>query len=127
VRQRFFIDTIVICTLTALAILSAGAASTQGAFYTSLGAIGGGILDLAIAFFAFTTVVGWSYFGIECTGYLFGEEKKNIYKIIYATAAFIGAVIQLEVAWGIGDISCALMALPNLLCVIFLAKKIKPV
>jgi AGCS family alanine or glycine:cation symporter len=122
-----FIDTVVICTLTALAILSADAVSTQGAFYASLGAIGGGILDIAITFFAFTTVVGWSYFGTICTGYLFGEEKKNLYKIIYAIAAFFGAVIHLEVAWGIGDISCALMALPNLFCVIFWAKNIKPV
>lgn len=122
-----FIDTIVICTLTAVAILSADAASTQGAFYASLGAIGGGILDIAITFFAFTTVVGWSYFGIESTGYLFGEEKKNLYKIMYALAAFMGAVIHLEVAWGIGDISCALMALPNLGCVILFARKIKPV
>ena len=108
-----------------MAILSADAVSTQGAFYQSLGAIGGGILDIAITFFAFTTVVGWSYFGIQCTGYLFGEEKKELYKIIYAVAAFFGAVIHLEVAWGIGDVSCALMALPNLLCVIFYASKIR--
>lgn len=120
-----FIDTIVICTLTAVAILSAGAASTQSAFYSSLGQIGGGILDMAITFFAFTTIVGWSYFGLECTAYLFGEKKKEVYKVVYAFAVFAGAVIQLEVAWAIGDISCALMALPNLLCVIFLAGKIR--
>lgn len=120
-----FIDTIVMCTLTAVAILSTGQVSTQGAFYSSLGAVGGGMLDLAIVFFAFTTIVGWSYFGIESTGYLFGENKKNTYKYLYALAVWIGAIIHLEVAWGIGDISCALMALPNLLCVIFLARKIR--
>lgn len=120
-----FIDTIIICTLTALAILSQGASSTQNAFYSALGSIGGKILDLAIAFFGFTTVVGWSYFGVECTGYLFGEKKKEIYKLVYALSAFAGAVVQLDVVWGIGDISCALMALPNLLCVIFLAHKIR--
>ncbi len=122
-----FIDTIVICTLTAVAILSTGASTTQSAFYSALGKMGGGILDMAITFFAFTTVVGWSYFGIECTGYLFGERKKDTYKAIYAIAVFMGSVIHLELAWGIGDISCALMALPNLGCVIFLARKIKTV
>ncbi len=122
-----FVDTIVMCTLTALAILSANAASTQGAFYSALGSIGGGILDCSITFFAFTTVIGWSFFGIECTGYLFGEKKKEIYKVVYAVMAFLGAVAELELVWGIGDISCALMAVPNLLCVIFLARKIKTV
>lgn len=122
-----FVDTIAICTLTAVAILSSSAASTQSAFYSTLGAIGGGILDVAITFFAFTTIIGWSFFGIECTGYLFGERKKEIYKIVYAVAAFVGAVVQLEIVWGIGDVSCALMALPNLLCVIFFARKIRAV
>lgn len=120
-----FIDTIVICTLTALAILSSNAASTQSAFYNTLGRVGGGILDLSITFFAFTTVVGWSYFGIECTRYLFGEKKQNGYKLLYAIAVFLGSVMQLEVAWAIGDISCALMALPNLCCVLFSLGKIK--
>lgn len=120
-----FIDTIVICTLTAVAILSAGSSSTQSAFYSTLGTVGGSILDIAITFFAFTTIVGWSYFGIECTGYLFGERRKETYKLVYALSAFVGAVVELNVVWGIGDISCALMALPNLLCVIFLARRIK--
>lgn len=122
-----FVDTIVICTLTAVVILSANAASTQNAFYGALGNIGGGILDISIAFFAFTTIVGWSYFGIESTRYLFGDKQKETYKLIYAAAALAGAVVQLDIVWGIGDISCALMALPNLLCVIFLARKIKTV
>lgn len=122
-----FIDTIVICTLTAVAILSAGGTSTQNAFYSALGTLGGAILDVAITFFAFTTVVGWSYFGLESTAYLFGESRKEAYKLVYALAAFVGAVTELSLVWGIGDVSCALMALPNLLCVIFLARKIKPV
>lgn len=120
-----FIDTIVMCTLTAVAILSAGTVSTQTAFYSTLGAAGGKILDIAITFFAFTTIVGWSYFGLECTGYLFGEKKKNWYKLFYAVAVFAGAVIQLEIVWAIGDISCALMALPNLGCVLFYASNIR--
>lgn len=120
-----FIDTIVICTLTALAVLSAGTVSTQTAFYNSLGKVGGGILDVAITFFGFTTIVGWSYFGIECTKYLLGDKAEEKYKVIYAAAVFLGSVIQLETAWGIGDISCALMALPNLVCVLFGARKIK--
>lgn len=120
-----FIDTVVICTLTAVAILSSQAASTQSAFYATLGQIGGGILDISITFFAFTTIIGWSFFGLECTGYLWGEKYKEIYKLIYAAAVFTGAIVQLELVWGIGDITCALMALPNLLCVIFLARKIK--
>ncbi len=114
-----FTDTIVMCSLTALAILSADAASTQGAFYSALGEIGGKILDLSITFFAFTTIIGWSFFGIECTKYLFGEKVMERYKTIYALAAFVGAVVALEIVWAVGDISCALMALPNLLCVIW--------
>lgn len=123
--SAIFIDTMVICTLTAVVILSAGASSTQNAFYSALGTVGGGILDISIAFFAFTTVVGWSYFGIESTRYLFGEKSTDIYKLVYAVCVLAGAVVQLDVVWGIGDVSCALMALPNLLCVIFLARKIK--
>ena len=125
--MAIFIDTFAICSLTAISILSSDASSTQSAFYSSLGAVGGAVLDLSITFFAFTTVIGWSFFGIECTKYLLGEKKTEIYKIFYAIAAFAGAVIKLEIVWGIGDISCALMALPNLLCIMFLARKIKAV
>lgn len=120
-----FIDTIVICTLTALSILLTNSQTTQSAFYSALGKVGGGLLDISVTAFAFTTIIGWSYFGIECTGYLFGEKKKEIYKVIYSAAAFIGAVVKLEIVWGIGDVACALMAVPNLLCVIFLARNIK--
>ncbi len=119
-----FIDTVVICSLTAFAILTASQTTTQSAFYSTLGSIGGGILDLSVTFFAFTTIIGWSYFGLECTGFLFGDKKKELYKLFYAIAAFLGAVVKLEVVWGIGDVCCALMAVPNLLCVIFLCGKI---
>lgn len=122
-----FIDTFVICTLTAFAILTSNAKSTQSAFYMALGNIGGGILDLSIAFFAFTTVIGWSYFGTVCAGYLWGDKAKEAYKWGYAICVFIGAIAQLELVWGIADIASALMAIPNLLCVIFFVRKIKSI
>ncbi len=118
-----FIDTIVICSLTAFAILSASAQSTSQAFYKTLGSMGGIMLDLSIVFFAFTTIVGWSYFGLICTKYLFGEKWGEKYKLLYAVCTFIGAISALDVVWNIGDIASALMALPNLLCVIYLALK----
>lgn len=120
-----FTDTFVICSFTALAILSANASSTSNAFYMTLGTLGGNLLDFSIVFFAFTTIVGWSYFGLVCNDYVFGKKWQTVYMTIYAVFAFLGAVIRLETVWGVSDISGALMAVPNLLCVIFLARKIK--
>ena len=80
-------------------------------------------VPISIVFFAFTTIVGWSYFGLVCTKYLFGDKWGERYKLFYAIGTFVGAVAALDVVWNIGDIASALMAIPNLLCVIYLTLK----
>ncbi len=112
-----FTDTIVMCTLTALAILTAKSVSAAGAFYKTLGVFGGRLLNVSIIFFAFTTIIGWSYYGEVCSKFLFGERAEKPYKVIFAAFVFIGAVTRLETVWAVSDIFNALMAVPNLLAI----------
>ncbi len=116
-----FIDTIIICTLTALTILTSKSASAAGAFYKTLGALGGQTLNLSIIFFCFTTLIGWSYFGECCAEFLFGQRSGPIYKVLFALFIFLGAILKAESAWSAADVFNALMAVPNLIFVIFAA------
>ncbi len=131
-----FIDTLVICTMTGLAIIMTGAytmvdktgATLSGSDLTakafSLGLpFGGGeyIVAISIIFFAFSTVIGWSYYGDRCVNYLFGSKFVKPYKILYCCIIPIGATTQLTTVWTISDIFNALMAWPNLIGIIFLS------
>jgi AGCS family alanine or glycine:cation symporter len=109
-----FIDTFVICTLTALAILSSESASAQGAFYKTLGIFGGKMLNVSLIFFAFTTIIGWSYYGGVCSKFLFGERGQKLYKLLFLIFIFVGAAAKMEAVWCVSDIFNALMALPNM-------------
>lgn len=129
-----FIDTIVICTMTGLAIVITGSwnvglegvSVTTRAFQTGLPInpeVSAFILMMCLVFFAFTTILGWNYYGERCLEYLSGGKKKAVmtYRILYILAIFIGPYMTVEAVWTIADIFNALMALPNLVAVLALS------
>ncbi len=124
-----FIDTIIICTMTALVILVTGAnlsefdgsALTAHAFEKGLFGYGQYLVGLGIVFFAYSTLIAWSYYGDRCAEYLFGEKAIPVYRWVYVGCITIGAVGGLQVIWTIADIFNALMAIPNLIGLILLS------
>ncbi len=124
-----FIDTIIICTMTALVILVTGAhesefdggALTAYAFEKGLFGYGQYLVGFGLMFFAYSTLIVWSYYGDRCAEYLFGERAIPVYRWIYVACITIGAVGGLKVIWTIADIFNALMAIPNLIGLILLS------
>lgn len=125
-----FMDTIVICSITALAILTTGvwqdggtgAALTTQAFSHGLpGSWGGIIVSIGILLFAFSTILGWEYYGERCAEYLFGPKVNNIYRILWIPFIVLGAVGGLEPIWDLADTMNGLMAIPNLIGVVGLS------
>ncbi|MDD2389614.1 MAG: sodium:alanine symporter family protein [Desulfobacterales bacterium] len=124
-----FIDTIVICTMTALVIILTdayklgltGADLTANAFGTGMPGPGGYIVAFGIIFFAFSTAISWSYYGDRCIDYLFGKKMVMPYRIFYCLLLPVGASVQLDLVWTISDIGNALMAWPNLIGLIVLS------
>ncbi|MCA0971929.1 sodium:alanine symporter family protein [Halobacillus litoralis] len=126
---QVFIDTILVCTMTGLTIVMAGqyqgdldgADLTTASFQIFLGDIGAYIVTIGLIFFAFSTIVGWSYYGEKCFGYLTGQKGIGIYKLVFVGFVFVGAVAQLDVVWGLADIMNGLMAFPNLIGLLLLS------
>lgn len=124
-----FIDTIIICTLTGLSIIITGGWSTdlngailtQYAFSTIFGNIGQIALTVSLVLFAFTTILGWSYYGERCFEFLFGSKAIPLYRIIYVLMIAIGGYISLETIWVLADIVNGLMAFPNLVALLGLS------
>lgn len=132
-----FWDTIVICTITGLAIAASGvlgninpatgepltgAALTMKAFETVLGTAGSWAVCIGISFFAFLTILGWEYHGEKAFEYLIKSSKFNIiYRILFSAASYIGATTTLRIVWSFSDIANALMAVPNLICLLLLS------
>ena len=124
-----FIDTIIICSITGLVIVASGewqsgasgATLTTAAFNSGLPVIGQYIVTLGLAVFAFTTIIGWSFYGERCTEYLFGLKAVPVFRFIWVIAIPVGATQQLDLAWLIADTLNALMALPNLIALILLS------
>ncbi|WP_370314664.1 alanine/glycine:cation symporter family protein [Thalassolituus sp.] len=124
-----FIDTIIICSITGLVIVASGewqsgasgATLTSAAFNSGLPVIGQYIVTLGLAVFAFTTIIGWSFYGERCTEYLFGLKAVPVFRFIWVIAIPVGATQQLDLAWLIADTLNALMALPNLIALILLS------
>lgn len=122
-----FADTIMICTLTALVIIVTGQAYsgltgaelTTKAFQT--GFVGGGhVVTIGLTLFAFSTILGWEYYGEKCFQYIFGRNSVWIYRLIYIPIATVGAVGGLQEIWRISDTLNGLMAIPNLVGVLLL-------
>lgn len=124
-----FIDTIMICTMTALVIVLTGAFTsgetgadlTAKAFNTGLPGWGGYIVAIGIIFFAFSTAVSWSYYGDRCIDYLFGDKMVMPYRVLYCILLPVGASVKLSTVWAISDIFNALMAWPNLVGLVLLS------
>ena len=125
-----FIDTIVVCTFTGLVILTTGAWEsglngaplTQLAFRQGLpGEWGGWLVSVSLSMFAFSTILGWSYYGEKSVEYLAGARAVMPYRALFVGAAFLGAVWSLEFVWGIADVMNGLMALPNLIGLLLLS------
>lgn len=125
-----FIDTIVVCSFTGLAILVTGgwqeglngAALTQFAFAHGLpGEWGGWIVAVCLSMFAFSTMLGWSYYGEKSIEYLLGERFILPYRIVFIVAIFFGAIRSLDFVWGLSDVMNGLMALPNLVGLLLLS------
>ncbi len=124
-----FMDTIVICSITALSIIvtgvwntgESGAALTTLAFDTSLPVVGGYIVSIGILLFAYSTLLSWSYYGERCLEFLFGPKAITPYRLVFIPFIVIGAVGGLEVIWDIADTLNGLMAIPNLIGIIGLS------
>ncbi len=124
-----FIDTIIVCSFTAFAIITTGAwtsgetgaALTSAAFNIALPGIGGPIIALALAVFAFTTILGWSYYCERSLQYLFGLKVIMPFRVVWSVAALVGSVLTLEFVWLLADTLNALMAVPNLIALIVLS------
>ena len=146
-----FIDTIIICTLTGLTIISTGAWQhtefyvsridpsfagdiLNGSLLTSLAfkeglswliPFGDKIITLGVLLFAISTVISWSFYGDRATEYLFGEKAIPVYRIFYIRFVFIGAIATLEAMWAFGDAALGFMTFPNLISIIMLSGVLK--
>ena len=126
-----FWDTVIICALTGLVITSSiiaypdidyhnGAALTKAAF-SKIPYIGAPLLTFGLSTFAFSTTLGWSYYGERCVEYLKGKKWMLCYRMLYIISIFIGSVISLGLVWNIADCMNALMAIPNLVSLLCLS------
>jgi len=127
-----FIDTLVICTLTGLAIIVTGAYASRPdgvvgasltalAFTTTLGKAGGWVVGIGLTLFAFSTIISWSYYGDRAAKFLFGDRAVMRYRIAYVIAVVVGAAVPLQLVWNIADIMNLFMAVPNLIAIVLLA------
>lgn len=125
-----FIDTLIICTLTGLTILVTGqwsveglegAPLTQAAFASVFGQPGALALTISLVLFAYTTILGWSYYGERCIEFLFGTKSILPYRLVFVTMVALGGFLKLDLIWTIADIVNGLMALPNLIALLALS------
>ena len=137
-----FADTIIVCTLTALTILSSGAVDlTTGqlsaeaeavgsnslmsyAFSQTFGKPGAWFIALAILLFAYSTVLGWSHYGSKACEYLFGTKSIMVYRVVFVAIVLAGSVVEAQLAWDISDTFNGLMMIPNLIGVLVLSKEV---
>ena len=126
-----FWDTVVICALTGLVLVSSiiaypdisyenGGALTKMAF-EKIPYVGAPLLTFGILTFAFSTILGWSYYGERAVEYLTGKRYLKVYRVLYVIAIFFGAIVQLTVIWNVADLLNGLMAIPNLISLLALA------
>jgi alanine or glycine:cation symporter, AGCS family len=129
-----FIDTIVVCTITALALLLTkswlvpgleGSEVTAAAFESSMGPLGRWIVTMTVTLFAFSTIISWSYYGEQGVTFLFSEKWIPVYRYVFIVFIFIGAIAQLSVVLNISDAVYGLLALPNIFACFMLLPKVK--
>lgn len=128
-----FIDTLVICTMTALVILTANSWTlglspgelTSASMAETLGPSGSIIVAISTALFAYSTLIGWNYYGEKAIEYLFGPRFIAVYRVIFTGAVIVGATTSLELVWNFSDLMNGLMAIPNLIGLLLLSKIVK--
>lgn len=124
-----FIDTLIVCTMTGLAIICSGvwssglsgAALSSAAFESAMPGTGNYLLTVALVIFAFTTILGWSYYGERCWEFLFGPRAILPYRLLWVAVVPLGAISQLDTVWLLADTLNGLMALPNLVSLLVLS------
>ncbi len=130
-----FIDTLIICTMTGLAIVVTGAyqhadgsgstSVTAMAFSAGLGPAGAWVIGISVVLFAFSTMLSWSYYGDRSAEFIFGESAVLPYRLIFTLLVIVGASVPLPLVWNLADITTVLMAVPNLIALILLAALVK--
>ncbi|WP_179998488.1 sodium:alanine symporter family protein [Acinetobacter sp. YH12239] len=128
-----FIDTIIVCSITGIVLVmgfimagqtfgdQTGAVLTISVFDKLLPGFGGWVVTFGIIFFAYSTILGWSYYGEKCCTYLLGEKSVFIYRLIYIASVFVGCVVTLDLVWLFADTFNGLMAAPNLIALLLLS------
>jgi AGCS family alanine or glycine:cation symporter len=127
-----FIDTLVVCTMTAVIILMSpqwvqgvGAGNlTLLSFGHHLGSFGSVVVTTATILFAYSTLLGWSYYGERAFEFLFGEHSVRLYRVLFVSAVLVGAMTELKLVWNFSDLANGLMAVPNLIALLLLSKVI---
>ena len=126
-----FWDTVIICALTGIVLVSSiiaypdityadGAALTQAAF-SKIPYVGAPLLTFGILTFAFSTILGWSYYGESAVNYIEHRKSNRFYRILYIVALFFGSIVNLDIIWNIADCMNALMTIPNLIALLLLS------
>lgn len=125
-----FLDTLVICTITGLVVLTSGlwddgtltsTGLTIAAFDNSLGFFGLIVVVIGAILFGYSTILGWAYYGEQCFHYLFGDRMKKVYKVLFLCAVLFGSVTKVGLVWDISDTFNGLMAIPNLVALVLLS------
>jgi alanine or glycine:cation symporter, AGCS family len=128
-----FLDTIIVCSITGIVLVmgfimagqsfgeQTGAVLTISVFDQLLPGFGGWVVTFGVIFFAYSTILGWSYYGEKCYSYLFGDKTILIYRIVYIATVFIGCVVTLDLVWLFADTFNGLMAAPNCLALLLLS------
>lgn len=124
-----FIDTIIVCSITGLALITTGVwetgktgvEATTMAFQSVFGTAGSMILAVSVVLFAYSTILGWAYYGEKCVEYLFGKKAIRFYQLVFIVMVAVGAQAKLNIAWTFSDIANGLMAIPNLIGLIGLS------
>lgn len=129
-----FLDTIIICTLTALVVLTSGvyeqgadisgAMLSQSAFTQSFGQFGTVVFSIMLPLFAFTTILSWAYYGEKSFEFIFGKKYSIIFKVLYVALVVVGALTSVSLVWDMADLFNGLMAIPNLIALLFLGSTI---
>ena len=128
-----FIDTLVVCTMTAMVILTASSWTqgvsasqlTSASMAETLGSTGSVIVAIATALFAYSTLIGWNYYGEKAIEYLFGHKSIKVYRVFFTVAVMVGATVSLEFVWNFSDLMNGMMAIPNLIGLLWLSPVIR--
>ena len=128
-----FLDTIIVCSITGVVLVMGlmatgefvkpdltGAALTSAMFNKMLPGPGGWIVTIGLIFFAYSTILGWCYYGEKCCTYVFGEKSVGLYRIIYIAFVMLGTMVSLDLVWAAADTFNGLMAIPNLIALLLL-------